>query len=122
MDQLREFLATIAAKGVARGNLLGLLHVLIGRRLKRADGGLVSAGLSWRETAAVLKQVRWDRQDVTELGLDPAGLPPRDRERYWYAVIARAGVDSPAGIAAGDRLAARLHAIGYEVGPPPGKG
>ena len=121
MEQLHELLTTIQARGLARGNFLGLLHVLIGRRISRAGGPLVSVGLTWREVAALLKRMRWERGDVTELGLMPAALPPRDRERYWYMAIARAGVDTPQASAAGDRLAEALRPLGYEVGAAPGK-
>jgi hypothetical protein len=122
MEQLRELLGVIQARGAARGNLLGLLHVLIGRRIKKADGTPVSAGLTWRELAALLKRVRWDPAAVEEIGLKPSELPPRDRERFWYTAIARAGVDSGKAIAAGDQLAAALRRLGYEVGPAPAKG
>jgi hypothetical protein len=119
MDQLREMLATIEARGFARGNFLGLLHILIGRRIISGDGQLVSAGLSWREVAALLKRVRWDRTAVTELGLDLTALPPRDRERFWYAAIVRAAVDSASAVAAGDRLADDLRDSVYRVSPAP---
>jgi hypothetical protein len=120
MDRLREFLEAVREHGWAQGNFLGLLHALIGRRLTLADGTLVSAGLTWRAAAALLKRVRWDREAVRELGLDPADLPPRDRERYWYTAITRAGVDSPAARQAGDQLATALQGAGYVVGPAPG--
>jgi hypothetical protein len=61
MDPLREFLKAVHERGVARGNFLGLLHVMIGRRVTLPDGTPVSAGLTWRELAALLKKVRWDR-------------------------------------------------------------
>ena len=48
MDRLREFLEAVRQHGYARGNFLGLLHVLIGRRIARADGTLVSGGLTWK--------------------------------------------------------------------------
>jgi hypothetical protein len=112
---MREFLDDLKEKGLARGNFLGLLHVLIGRRIEKADGTLISVGLTWREAAAWLKKVRWDKEAVRELGVDPAGLPPRDRERYWYTAIARARVDSPAAIDAGGRLAAAVAPAGYLV-------
>jgi hypothetical protein len=119
MDELREFLNTVQVQGLARDNFLGLLHVLIGRRVRRANGTAVSNGLTWREAASILKRVRWDRSAVTEIGLDPAELPPRERERFWYAAITRAGVDSPAAVAAGERLAAAVRDAGYEIGPGP---
>jgi hypothetical protein len=121
MDQLRELMGLVQSRGLARDNLLGLLHVLIGRRINRPDGTAVSVGLTWRDAAALLKRVRWDRKAVTELGLDPAALPPRDRERFWYTAIARAGVDSATAVAAGDRLAEALRALGYETGQAPGR-
>jgi hypothetical protein len=122
MDLLRDFLMAVRQHGTARGQLRGLLHVLIGRRLSRADGTAVSAGLTWREAAALLKRVRWDAEAVREVGLDPSALPVRDRERFWYTAIARSGVDSAEAVAAGDKLVKGLAALGYVVGPAPGRG
>jgi hypothetical protein len=51
--------------------------------------------------------------------MDPAQLPPRDRLKYWYTVIARAHVDSAEATAAGDQLAAVLGTTGYTVSPAP---
>jgi hypothetical protein len=102
------------------GNFLGLLHVLIGRRVTRADGTPVSPGLTWRALADLLKSLRWNKDAVRELGLDPADLPPRDRQRFWYTAIAQAHVDSPEAVAAGDRLAALVLPLGYVVSPAPG--
>jgi hypothetical protein len=119
MDRLRELMEAVRSRGLARGNLRGLLHVLIGRRISLADGTLVSAGMTWRELAALLKRVRWDRDVVRELGLDPAELPPRDRQRFWYTAIVQAGVDSPGAAEGGERLVEPLRAAGYVVSPPP---
>src|SRR5947208_8854354 len=120
MDRVRQLLDDVKTRGLARDNFLGLLNVLIGRRTALADGTLVSAGLTYRELAAQLKRVRWEREAVAELGVDPSSLPPLDRERYWYQAIALAHVDSPQATAAGDRLAGQLRAAGYDVGPAPG--
>jgi len=120
MDQLREFLNLVRRHGTARGELRGLLHILIGRRLSTSDGTEVSRGQSWRALAGLLKQARWEPEDVRELGLDPAALPPRDRQRFWYSAIAQAGVHSPAAAASADRLVGPLKALGYVVGPAPG--
>jgi hypothetical protein len=122
MDRLREFLEAVRKQGAAQGHFRGLLHILIGRRITLADGTLVSGGMTWRELAALLKKHRWDREAVRELGLDPANLPPRDRQRFWYSAIAAAGVNSPAATAEADQLAAPLAALGYVVGPAPGAG
>lgn len=115
MDAVVAFLQTLKQDGRWRGRFLGLLNILIGRRLEREDGGLVSAGLTWRTTAQLLKKVRWDKTAVQELNIDPRSLPPRDRERYWYAAIATARVDSPAAAEAGNHLSASLAGLGYRL-------
>ncbi len=120
MDRVRHFLSDVKQRGLARGKLPGLLNVLIGRRVALADGTLVSAGLTYREVAGHLKRVRWEPDSVSELGIDPKALPPRDRERFWYQAIVQARVDSPQAMALGDALAEDLRAAGYEVGPAPG--
>jgi len=119
MGGVQEFLTTLKEHGHAAGHFRGLLHVLIGRRIQQADGTVISTGLTWREAAALLKKVRWDKETVRELGLDPARLPPRDRERYWYTAIAQAQVDSDQAAHDGDCLAALLKKSGYVVGPAP---
>jgi hypothetical protein len=122
MERLRELLELLRKKGIATGNFLGLLHVLIGRRVTLEDGQLISAGVTWRELAGLLKRVRWDPEAVREIGLDPADLPVRDRQRYWYTAIAQAGVDRPEAVARGNQLAAAMQALGYVVTPAPGAG
>ena len=67
MDALRELLRDLKQQGLGQGNFLGLLNVLIGRRVHRTDGTLVSAGCSWRTAAGYLKRVRWPRDAVREL-------------------------------------------------------
>ncbi len=119
MGGVHELLTTLDKHGLAESNFLGVLNVLIGRQVRRADGGVVSAGATWRELAAELKKIRWDKEAVRELGLNPKALPPRDRERYWYVAIAQGQVDSAQATAAGDRLAGQLEAVGYVVGPAP---
>ena len=79
----------------------------------------MSAGVTWRSLAALLKKLRWDKEVVRELGLDPKQLPPRDRERYWYMAIGLARIDSEAAMKAGDLFSEQLQAAGYSVGPPP---
>jgi hypothetical protein len=117
MDALSTMLDLLKNNGQTKGNLLGFLNVLIGRTVTRAsDGAVVCGGISWRDLAGWLKKVRWDPEAVRELGLDPGDLPPRDRQRYWYAAIAHAKVDSAAAQKAGDRFAAVLVGLGYEVG------
>jgi hypothetical protein len=121
MDLVREFLEVVKRQGQAKGNLLGLLHICIGRRIEKADGTLISLGVTWRDLAALLKKLRWPTEVVTELGLDPDKLAPRDRQRFWYAAIAHAKVDSAEAATAGDHLAEALLRIGYRIGAAPGK-
>jgi hypothetical protein len=118
MDALPLLFESLKKKGLAKGHFLGFLNVLIGRRVTQADGTLVSAGMAWRELANWLKKVRWDREAVRELGQEPASLPPRDRQRFWFTAIARCALDSEAAGRAGDRFADVLRAHGYQVGPP----
>ena len=119
MDALSEFLNDQHRQGTAEGNFLGLLHILVGRRLVLPDGTLLSNGLTWRELAALLKKVHWPREAVREIGLDEEALPPRDRVRFWYAAIAQAKVDSEKAREEGDRVAEALRKEGFRVGPAP---
>jgi hypothetical protein len=115
MDALRGFLEELKRHGLDSGHTLGLFHLFIGRQIQTADGAVVAGGLTWRELAALLKKVRWSKEAVRDLGLDPAKLPPRDRQQYWYAAISQARVDSAEARQAGDILAALLEPLGYRV-------
>ncbi len=120
MDTLTKLLDEIKSSQKSIGNLIGFLHVLIGRKItRRSDLAVISRGMSWREMANLLKKVRWEPDVVRELGIEPSTLPPRDRQRYWYSAIAAAHVDSAKAIEAGDRFAKSLNELGYDVGPPP---
>jgi hypothetical protein len=115
MDAVVAFLQELKQDGRWRGRFLGLLNMLIGHRLETQDGRVVSAGLSWRATAQLLKKVRWDKTAVRELNIDPQTLPPRNRERYWYVAIASAGVDSPDANQAATALSKALAPLGYRL-------
>ncbi len=115
MDALPALLELLKKNHLLRGNLQGLFHLLIGHRVTTADGVQVSKGLTWRELAALLKKLRWDTEAVRELGIDPDTLPPRDRQRFWYAAISHANIDSAAAREASERLAKTLSALGYLV-------
>ena len=119
MERVRDFLEFVKESHLADGNFLGLLHVLIGRRIAKADGTLISSGLTWRELATWLKKVRWIKEAAYELGLEKSTLPQRDRFRYWYGAIARARLDSPEARLAATRLAEKLASAGYTVSSPP---
>jgi hypothetical protein len=110
-----DLLVFLRKEELAKGNFLGLLHVLVGRRVEDQHGRLISPGLTWRAAAQLLKKLRWKKEAVRELHLDPKALPPRDRERFWYMTISRAGIDSAEARAAGDRLAQALRRLGYRV-------
>lgn len=115
MDQLKDLISTVRAQGISAGRFRGLLHLLIGRTITRSDGTLVSGGMTWRAAATLLKKHRWDREAVRELGLDPAALPPRDREKFWYVAIAQGGVGTPQAAAEADALVEPLQALGFLV-------
>lgn len=119
MDGIREFLEIVRRQSLARGRLRGLFHVAIGRRISRADGTVLSAGVTWRQLAAEFKNLRYDKDLVSELGVDPDTLSPRDRERFWYAAIGLARVDSAEARVQADQLTAALLPLGYVIGPPP---
>lgn len=119
MDPLPMFFDYLKKKGLTKGHFLGFIHVLIGRRIEKDDGTLISPGLGWREVANWLKKTRWDPEVVREIGQDPDALPPRDRQRFWFSVIAAAGVDSAAAAEAGERFAKVLAAHGYRVSSAP---
>ena len=120
MDGIRELLSAARDAGLVTGYFRGLLHIAIGRTVKRPNGSTLSNGVTWRELAAELKHQRFDTDLVRELGADPEVLAARDRERFWYSAIALARVDSREAAQDADRLATRLAALGYSVGPAPG--
>jgi len=119
MDGIREFLTAARDSGLVTGHFRGLLHIAIGRKVSRTDGSVVSGGLTWREVAALLKALRFERDLVKEFGADPEALAPRDREKFWYAAISQAKVDSVEAIVEAERLAVRLKEYGFIVGPSP---
>jgi hypothetical protein len=120
MDSIRELLEAARTNGLAAGRFRGLLHIAIGRTVTTADGTKVSSGVTWRALAALLKALRYDPELGREVGADPDTLSPRDRERYWYAVIAMARVDGAEARAEAEQLIAPLKAAGFVVAPPPG--
>lgn len=120
MDGIRELLSAAREANLVAGNLRALMHVAIGRKITRPDGAVVSSGVTWRELAAELKNQRFDTEGVREYGADPVALAARERERFWYAAISAAKVDSAEAIAEADRFAPKLKAIGFVVGPAPG--
>jgi hypothetical protein len=120
MDGIRDLLEAARTGGLVAGRFRGLLHIAIGRTVTKSDGTKLSSGLTWREVANLLKALRFDPEIGREVGADPDTLSPRDRERYWYSVIALAHVDGPEALAEAGQLIDPLKNLGYVVGPPPG--
>ena len=115
MDATRVLLEAMKHHGLEQGHTLGLLHMLIGRSIKRTDGTPAAKGLTWRQASILLKKVRWPKNAVRDLGLEPDNLPPRDRQQFWYAAISMARLESPDAVNASNRLAEALKPLGYEV-------
>ena len=119
MDRLTALLETIHARGLAHGRFRGLCHLAVGRRITTISGDLVSPGVTWRELSVLLRDLRFDKNLVTEVGADPDDLAPRDRQRFWYSAIALAHPNSPEARIEADDLALSIAELGYVVGPPP---
>jgi len=115
MEGIRRLLDTARDEGLAAGRFRGLLHIAIGRTVSDAAGEVLSRGLTWREAATLLKELRFDRELVREFGAEPDALAPRDRERFWYSAIAQARVDSAEASAQADQLAPLLRPHGFVV-------
>jgi hypothetical protein len=120
MEGLREFLEKVRQAHLARGHFRALMHIAIGRRISRTDGTVLSTGATWRQLSDLLRLIRWDKEFVREVGLNPDDLPPRDRQRYWYAAIVAARVDAPDARAVGDAYAKLVAPLGFVIGPAPG--
>lgn len=115
-----KFLERVRDLRLVAGRLRGVFHIAIGRRVTDADGNVVCSGVTWRELAGLLKDAKYDRELVRELGADPDEVSPKDREKLWYAAVMRAKVDGPEARAQADAVAAALLSHGWVVGPPPG--
>jgi hypothetical protein len=115
MDGTQLFLEFVLKQGWAKGHLRGVFHIAIGRKVLTEDGQVVAGGTTWRELAAALKAVKFDKSLVKELGADPEALSVRDREKFWYAAIALSGVGSSEALAQAERLAVKLERSGWYV-------
>ncbi len=122
MDGLMPFLDMVRESNFADTRLRGLFHACIGRKITKPDGTLVSAGVTWRELSVLLKDAKFDKDLAAQVGADPDTLSPRDRQRFWYSVIALARPDSAEARAEADELAELVQPLGYVVGPAPTPG
>lgn len=120
MEGTRTLLELILAHGLAEGRLRGVFHVAIGRRVTAEDGTVLATGVTWRELAALLKDMKYDKEWVRAFAADPESIAPRDKEKFWYHAVALAKVDSVEARAEADQLAILLRPLGWIVGPPPG--
>ena len=119
MEKLPEFLELLRRHNLVVGRLRGLFHLVIGRKITAKDGTLISAGVTWRELSNILKDLRFDRELVTEVGAIPEDLSPRDRQRFWYSAIALSRPDSIEARTDAEKLIAAITPLGYVVGPAP---
>lgn len=119
MEGTLRLLEVVRDKKLAAGSLRGLFHIAIGRTVTAPDGA-ASAGVTWRELSVLLKDAKYDKELVRELGADPDALAPKDREKMWYHAIGLAKVDSAEARTQADKLAAALKPLGFVVGPAPG--
>ena len=119
MERLTEFLETIRQRGLAVGHFRGVCHVAVGRTLTDPAGVVASGGITWRELAALLRDLKFDKNLAAEVGADPDDLAPRDRARFWYSAIALAKPDSPEARTEAEKLIALVRSLGWTVGPAP---
>ena len=119
MDGIRAFFEAVKAHGLVAGRLRGLFHIAIGRRIITTDGVIVSNGITWRDLATLLKDLRFDKNLAAEVGADPDELSPRDRQRFWYSVISIAGVNGPQAMKEAEQIIAKVGPLGYVIGPAP---
>jgi beta-phosphoglucomutase-like phosphatase (HAD superfamily) len=116
MDGVVQLLELARQQGWQRTHLRGLWHLAIGRALHDAQGRLLSPGSTWRELANILKQLKYDRDLVLTLGLDPESLLAKDRDKFWYYAIAATKLDTPEARQQADELKAQLAPLGIIVG------
>lgn len=119
MDGIVEFLEAVRRHHLVSGRLRGLFHIVIGRRITTTDGRILSTGITWRDLSVQLKQMRFDKNLVNELGADPDVLAPRDRQRMWYTAIGLAQVNSLEAYTQAEELVELLAPHGFLIGPSP---
>lgn len=119
MDGTRTLLELILARKLAEGRLRGVFHLAIGRRVTADDGSVLATGVTWRELAGLLKDLKFDKEWVRAFGVDPDVIAPRDKEKFWYHAVALAKVDSAEARAEAEELGRLLRPLGLTVGPPP---
>ncbi len=117
MEGIQLVLETIRERGFANNRLPGVFHLALGRRVSAADGTILSIGVTWRQLATLLKNLKYDKSLIREVGADPDTLWPRDREKMWFSVIPLARVESTAARQMADEIAVMLAPLGFIVAP-----
>ena len=95
-----------------------MLNLLVAYRITDESGQVVSNGLTFRQVSEKLKKSRWNPDDVETLGLKSVELPQRDRLRFWYVALVRAGVGGSKAMMEADTLAKAVKKVGYEAQLP----
>ncbi len=119
MEGIREFLTAVHNAGLARDYLRAIMHIAIGRKITRTDGTVLSGGVTWRTLAGLLRVLKYDPKWAERFVQDRTVFAIRDRDRFWYAAIAQARVDSPEAIREAEQILPALRNLGFVVGPPP---
>lgn len=120
MQGTRQFLELVSELELVTGSLRGVFHIAIGRRIYDVNGTVIAEGVTWRVLAALLKEVKYDRELVRELGVEPETFSPKDREKFWYNAIALAKVDGEEARYQAEVLTKALRKHGWIVGSLPG--
>ena len=112
MDARVELLERIQAETPIQGHFLGLLNILIGRRIEKADGTLVSSGITWRDLAMMLKKSPLGSGGGARTGPRP-GRPAAARPR---ALLVRCHLPGLRRLRPGDEGRRRSGGIAHAVG------
>ena len=118
MDAIDQFLMAVKSKSLHLGRFLGLLNLLVAYKIIDESGQVVSNGLTIKQVSEKLKKNRWSPEDVETLGLKYCDLPQRDRLRFWYVALVRAGIGGTKAVMEADTLAKAVKKIGYEATLP----
>jgi hypothetical protein len=120
MQGTRQFLELMNEHNLVSGHLRGIFHIAIGRRILNSTGVLIAEGVTWRTLAALLKDLKFDREFVRELGAEPETLSPKDREKFWYNAIMVSKVDGPEARKQAEAISKLVKSLGLVIGPAPG--
>ena len=94
MGGVLELLTALKQEGHTEGRFLGLLHILIGRRLQKKDGTVISTGLTWRELSGLFASSDENRPPPSAPAPAapaprPAAAPPKDDRKKKRGLFGR---------------------------------